>query len=115
MRPVAVAGSLVILTAGAIVAYVMLTGGECAGAAVYRDVASCVSSGRTVSGCQGHLAEANRRLTQTGPVFDMRQQCEDIYRSCQPAARAVGFVPVATGFCLRPGAPDRVVPVFGRG
>ncbi len=115
MKPVAVIGSAVIVTAGAVLAYVMLTGGNCAGATVYRDVASCVSSGRTVSGCRSLLAEANRRLTQTGPVFDMRQQCEDIYRSCQPAVGAVGFVPVATGFCLRSGAPDRVVPVFGRG
>lgn len=112
MKPVAVA---VIVTAGAILTYVMLTGGDCAGATVYRDVASCVSSSRTVSGCQSMMAAANRRLTQTGPVFDMRQQCEDHYRSCQPAVGAVGFVPVATGFCLKPGAPDRVVPVFGRG
>lgn len=115
MKLVAVIGSAVIVTAGAVLTYVMLTGGDCAGATVYRDVASCVSSGRTVSGCQSMLADANRRLTQTGPVFDMRQQCEDRYRSCQPAVGAVGFVPVATGFCLKPGAPDRVVPVFGRG
>lgn len=115
MRPVAAIVAAVILVAGSLVAYVMLTGSECAGTVVYRDVAACVSRGGTVSSCEAYLREANRRLTQSGPVFDMRQQCEDRYRSCQPAVGAVGFVPVATGFCLKPGAPDRVVPVFGRG
>jgi uncharacterized protein YgiB involved in biofilm formation len=115
MKAVAVIGTAAILTAGAVVSYVMLTGGECAGSVVYRDVAACVSRGRTMSGCEAYLAEANRRLTQRGPVFDMRQQCEDRYSSCQPADGASGFVPRATGFCVRTGPPDRVVPIFGPG
>ena len=72
MRPVAALVAAVILVAVAIVVHVMLTGGECAGAVVYRDVAACVSRGRTVSSCEAYLREANRRLTQSGPVFDMR-------------------------------------------
>lgn len=115
MRPVAAIVAAVILVAGSLVAYVMLTGGECAGTVVYRDVAACVSRGGTVSSCDAYLREANRRLTQSGPVFDMRQQCEDRYSSCQPAHGASGFVPRATGFCVRTGPPDRVVPIFGRG
>lgn len=44
----------------------------------------------------------------------MREQCEDRYGSCQRAAGATGFVPRATGFCLKAGPPERLVPVFGR-
>ena len=115
MKPVGAVVLLVVLGVAAILAYTMLTGGDCAGATVYRDVAACVAGGRGEARCLGDLAEADRRLTQSGPVFDIRQQCEDRYPSCQPAAGATGFVPRATGFCVRPGPPERVVPVFGRG
>lgn len=114
MRPVALVVSAVIVTAGAILAYVWTTGGECAGATVHRSVAACTASGISASRCTALMAEADRRLLQSGPVFDMRQQCEDRYPTCQPAAGATGFVPRASGFCLRPGPPEVVVPVFGR-
>lgn len=115
MKPVAAFGSLAILAAGAVVAYVMLTGGDCAGAEVYRGVAACTASGRDEARCRSLMAEANRVLSQNGPVFDMRQQCEDRYIACQPARGAAGFAPQASGFCLRPGSGREVVPVFGRG
>ncbi|WP_296576905.1 DUF1190 domain-containing protein [Phreatobacter sp.] len=115
MKPVAVVGSALILTAGAIVAYVIATGGDCAGAPVFRSVAACTAGGIDAARCAALMGEADRRLLQNGPVFDMRQQCEDRYLSCQPASGATGFVPRASGFCLRPGPPEVVVPVFGRG
>ena len=114
MRPVALVVTAVVLTAGAILAYVGFTGGDCAGATVHRSVAACTTSGMSAARCTALMAEADRRLLQSGPVFDMRQQCEDRYTSCQPAAGATGFVPRASGFCLRPGPPELVVPVFGR-
>lgn len=114
MRPVALVVSAVIVTAGGILATVWTTGGDCAGAIVHRSVASCTASGISAARCTALMAEADRRLLQSGPVFDMRQQCEDRYPSCQPAAGATGFVPRATGFCLRPGPPEVAVPVFGR-
>lgn len=115
MKPVAVVGSAVIVAAGAVVAFVMLTGGDCAGAPVFRSVAACTAGGIGAARCEALMGEADRRLLQTGPVFDMRQQCEDRYLSCQPASGATGFVPRASGFCLTPGPPEVVVPVFGRG
>lgn len=114
MRPVAVAGVLIFGAAAGLIGWVVLTGGECAGATVHRSVEACISAGLPQARCASLLAEADRLLLQSGPVFDMREQCEDRYGSCQRAAGATGFVPRATGFCLKVGPPERLVPVFGR-
>ena len=114
MRLVAVAGTLVFAAAAGLIGWVVLTGGECAGATVHRSVDACIAAGLPRERCASLLVEADRQLLQSGPVFDMREQCEDRYGSCQRAAGATGFVPRATGFCLKAGPPERLVPVFGR-
>lgn len=114
MRAVAVAGTLVFAVAAGLIGWVVFTGGECAVATVHRSVEACISAGLPRERCATLLAEADLQLLQSGPVFDMREQCEERYVSCQRAAGATGFVPRAKGFCLKAGPPERLVPVFGR-
>lgn len=114
MRLAAVAGGLIFAAAAGLIGWVVLTGGECAGATIHRSVEACAATGLPRQRCTAMLAEADRLLLQNGPVFDMREQCEDRYVSCQRSGGATGFVPRATGFCLSAGPPERLIPVFGR-
>jgi uncharacterized protein YgiB involved in biofilm formation len=104
---VAVAGAAGLMT------YLWMSGGECAGAPVYRSVQACVSGGRTAEGCAALMRQADTVLARSGPVHNTREQCEDRFVTCQGSIGATGFVPRAQGFCVRRGPPETVVPVFG--
>ncbi len=113
MRPVAVAvAGIVAAVAGAMV-YVWQSGGDCPGGAEFRSEQACAASGRPAERCRVLLAEAHAMLARSGPVYGTREQCQDQHATCQESRSAAGFTPRATGFCVMPGTPERIVARFG--
>ena len=115
MRPVAIAVTLIVAGVAAAMGYVWLSGGDCPGGTEIPSERACLAGGRPAEQCRALLAEANGLLAHSGPVYATREACQDRHTTCQDSRAATGFAPRATGFCLMPGAPARLVPRFGRG
>lgn len=113
MRPVAIAVTLVVAGIAGGMAYVWLSGGDCPGGTELPSERACIASGRSAEQCRSLLAEAHGLLARSGPVYATRESCQDRHGTCQESRSAAGFTPRATGFCLLPGAPARIVPRFG--
>ncbi len=113
MRAGALLVAVAVAGAAGFMTYVWMAGGECAGAPVYRSVEACVSGGGSAERCSGLMRQADTALARSGPVHNTREQCEERFVTCQGSIGATGFVPRAQGFCVRPGPPETVVPVFG--
>lgn len=113
MRPVALLGIGMIAGAAGLMAYLWITGGDCPDGAIYRNLDMCRDGGRTAERCNQIMAEANQMLARSGPVHNTREQCEERFVTCQGSIGATGFVPRATGFCIRRGPPETIVPLFG--
>lgn len=108
----AVAVALIVAGVAATMGFVWLRGGDCPGGTEIPSERACLASGRAADECRALLAEANRLLARSGPVYATREACQDRHATCQESRGAAGFAPRATGFCLMPGAPTRIVPRF---
>ena len=113
MRAGTVLVGMVVAGVAGLMVYLWTSGGECAGGTVMRTTEQCRASGRSGEVCAGLLASAHAELARSGPVSSTREQCEDQFGTCQPSASTAGFVPRASGFCLRPGATQHIVPLYG--
>ncbi|MCZ0733391.1 DUF1190 domain-containing protein [Phreatobacter sp. AB_2022a] len=108
----AVAVGLIVAGVAATMGYVWFRGGDCPGGTEIPSERACLASGRAAGQCRALLAEATALLARSGPVYATREACQDRHTSCQESRGAAGFAPRATGFCLMPGAPARIVPRF---
>jgi uncharacterized protein YgiB involved in biofilm formation len=113
MRAGAVIVGMAVIGIAGLMAYVWSSGGDCAGGTAIRSIEQCRQSGRSADICAELLMSANATLARSGPVSATREQCEDQFRTCQPSLTTAGYVPRATGFCLKPGATQHIVPLYG--